>query len=158
MMKSNQKLPEQSMMDRKKYRASELSSTIPQAIGARSEKVSCKKVVGQTICRVGSTAILPKEPVTINVYTSSDCKWCPKEIIAFQKSTKNIKPMVKIFVKNVEEMPNIEMDALGIFPVADFGNGIIERGRISKLDDATIVGKVLESARAGRAIQNFRPE
>ena len=122
----------------------------------KNEKVSCKKVVGQTICRVGSTAILPKEPVPINVYTSSDCKWCPKEINAFQKNTKGIKSLVKLNVKNVEDTPNIEMDSLGIFPVADFGNGVIERGRISKLDDAAIIGKVLESASAGRAMRNFQ--
>ena len=126
--------------------------------GMKLEKVSCKRVVGQTICRVGSTAILPKEPVAVNVYTSSNCKWCPKEISAFQKNTRNIKSLVKISVKNVEESSNIEMDTLGIFPVADFGNGIIERGRISKLDDTAIVGKVLESAQARRAIQKFQSD
>lgn len=122
----------------------------------KNEKISCKKVVGQTICRVGSTAILPKEPVTVNIYTSSDCKWCPKEINAFQKNAKGIKSLVRLNVKNVEDTPNIEMDALGIFPVADFGNGIVERGRISKLDDTTIIGKVLESASAGRAMKSFQ--
>jgi len=124
----------------------------------KAEKVSCKRVVGQTVCRVGSAVVLPKEPVQVKIFTSSDCRWCPKEIDAFKKKTRNLGSLVKLSVKNVEETPNVEMDSLGIFPVVDFGHGIIERGRISKMDDTSIVGKVLEAARAGHAMRNFQPD
>lgn len=121
-----------------------------------NDKITCKKVVGQTVCKVGSAIVLPKEPSTVDVYTSNDCTWCYKEIKTFKKKAKRLGAMVKVQVKNIDHANNIDMDELGVFPMVDFGNGIVERGRISKMEDGEILSRVLESARNGKLMKNYQ--
>jgi delta-aminolevulinic acid dehydratase/porphobilinogen synthase len=122
----------------------------------QQEKVSCKKIVGQTVCKVGSTIIMPKEPVTATIYTSLDCTWCPKEINSFMKTAKKLDGAVKTVVRNIEEARDVGINNISVFPVIDFGNGVVERGRISKMDERDIIGKTLESARNGEMIEKFQ--
>lgn len=113
------------------------------------QKVGCKKVLGRTICHVGSAMVMPREPVTIDIYKSHDCLSCPGEIKRFKKNVNKLNGFAKLNVKDVDEVQNIKLNLLGTLPVVDFGNGITERGNISKMDERDIVGKIIEAARTG---------
>lgn len=125
---------------------------------AKHEKVSCKKILDQTVCKVGSAVVLPQKPVTVHLYNTPDCNWCEKEIDAFSKRSKKLSGFVKPVVSDINDVQGIDMSSLGVFPVADFGNGIIEKGRISKMNERDIIGRAIESIRAGDVIRSFHGE
>lgn len=91
--------------------------------------------------------IIPKNPVMIDVYQSRDCGTCPGEIKGFKKKLDKLSGFAKLNVKDVEEVNNINLNLLGTLPVVDFGNGVIERGNVSKMGERDIIGKIIESAR-----------
>jgi len=119
------------------------------------QKVGCKKVLGQTICSVGSAMIMPRNPVTIDVYKARDCDICPSEIKGFTKRVNKLNGFAKIVVKDVDDVNNLKLNLLGTLPVVDFGNGVRERGSISKMEERDIIGKIIESARNGEIMRSI---
>lgn len=116
-------------------------------------KVGCKKILGQTICQVGSAVIIPKHPIVIDVYQSHDCGMCPGEIKGFKKKLDKLNGFAKVNVRDIEDVNN--MNLLGTLPVVDFGNGVIERGNVSKMEERDIIGKIIESARNGEIMRSI---
>ncbi len=122
----------------------------------QGDKVSCKKVLGQTICHVGASLIIPKHPVTIKVYNSSDCGYCPKEIKNFKKKVGKLGGFAKVVVTDIENADDINFDLLAKIPVADFDNGVYEQGMISKMNDGDIIRKIMESARNAEMMRSYK--
>ena len=123
----------------------------------KDNKVGCHRVLGKTICHFGSAMIIPRKPVTIDVYTSQDCQMCKSEIKKLGNKLKRLKGFVKMNVVDIEKVDNLNLRLLGTLPVLDFKNGVVERGNVSKMNEGDILGRIVESARNGewrRSISN----
>jgi hypothetical protein len=134
-----------------------VSQSITGDIMGKRERVSCKKVLDQTICKVGSAIVLPKQPITVRVYNSSDCGWCDKEINKFIKHAKNLSGFIKPIVTDIEDS-SIDVNSIGVLPVADFGNGVVEKGRLSKLGERDMIADAMESIRNADLVRSFHGE
>lgn len=122
----------------------------------KKDKASCKKVLGQTICKLGAAVLVPRDPIQVKVFKPRECKWCMKEINSFKREAKKTGGMIKERVINIEDESMFSMDLLSGFPVADFGNGIIVKGKLSRLTKEDLIQKGIESVQRGEFLRSLQ--
>ncbi len=121
----------------------------------KEKRVSCKKVLGQTVCTFGKAIVVPTIPVKVTVYNPTNCQSCNKEVHAFNKKMRKFKGMINEETKVLEESLDNPYDFFDGMPVVDFGNGVVVKGNISRLTNDEIMSKTIESIKNGELVRSF---